>query len=192
VTAGSPAAFARSVRDRLKAASQQTGRRINELEREFVLQRFLARIFAESDSPWILKGGIGLLVRLPGARYSQDLDLLHPATELGAALADLGRLAEGPHEGDPFRFVLGPQQIMRGGVTGATVQVEAYLGATVFARFPIDLSTELDFVAGVERKSPRPVLEIPGLAPLPEVTLYPLPDQIADKICAMYQRYSSG
>ncbi|WP_420811603.1 nucleotidyl transferase AbiEii/AbiGii toxin family protein [Nocardia mangyaensis] len=38
----------------------------------------LARVFVDPFGPWILKGGTSLLVRIPGARHSQDLDLLHP------------------------------------------------------------------------------------------------------------------
>ena len=30
---------------------------------------------------------------------------------------------------------------------------------------------------------------MPDVEPLPEFTLYPLPDQVADKVCAMYERY---
>jgi Nucleotidyl transferase AbiEii toxin, Type IV TA system len=68
----SPAAFRVSLRDRLKTQAKQRGRPMDELEREFVLQRFLGRVFANADSPWILKGAAGLLIRLPGARHSRD------------------------------------------------------------------------------------------------------------------------
>ena len=44
-------------------------------------------------------------------------------------------------------------------------------------------------MAQVEHRRPRPVLEVSGVDPLPEFTLYPLPDQVADKICAMYERH---
>lgn len=74
---------------------------------------------------------------------------------------------------------------------GVSVPVEAYLGATKFASFPIDLSTELHAVAHVERARPAPIIEMPGLPELPEFVLYPLPDQVADKVCAMYERHGS-
>jgi hypothetical protein len=69
------------------------------------------------------------------------------------------------------------------------VKVDTYLGTSLYCPFPIDLSTELSFVAQVERRRPRPVLDVPGIDPLPEFTLYPLPDQDADKVCAMYERH---
>lgn len=187
----SPAAFGASVRDRLKNASRATGRPFNELAREFVLQRFLARVFDDPQSPWILKGGTGLLVRLPGARYSKDLDLLHRSTDLNAAVAELTELSS-RDGGDPFRFVLGRPAVMTGGVAGATISVTAYLGTAKFGSFPVDLSTELTIVAAVERQRPLAVIDMPALAPMPEVTLYPLPDQVADKLCAMYERYGAA
>jgi Nucleotidyl transferase AbiEii toxin, Type IV TA system len=180
----SAAAFRASVRDRLKTEAKKCGRPVKELQREFVLQRFLARVFAAADSPWVLKGGTGLLIRLPGARYSQDLDLLHPSEDLETAIEELKELSRGPG-GDPFSFVVGDPVKMSGGVAGVKVKVETYLGTSLYCPFPIDLSTELPFVAEVEHRRPRPVLEVPGANPLPEFTLYPLPDQVADKVCAM-------
>lgn len=163
----STAAFRASVTSRLKALAQASGRPINELQREFVIQRFLARVVASSDSPWILKGGTGLLIRLPGARYSQDADLLHPAARLTDAVAELEDVGRAP-AGDPFRFVVVGEPVpMVGGITGATVKFAAYLGATVYAHVPVDLSTELPLVAGVDRVTPRAVLDMPTLQALP-------------------------
>ena len=186
----SPAAFRVSLRDRLKTQAKQRGRPMNELEREFVLQRFLGRVFANADSPWILKGAAGLLIRLPGARHSRDLDLLHPSKHLDEAIKELAELAGRPG-GDPFSFVLGTAVRMEGRVAGAQIKVDAYLGTTRFARFPIDLSTVLHLIARVARRQPRPVVEVPGVDALPEFTLYPLPDQVADKVCAMYEKHGA-
>lgn len=80
---------------------------------------------------------------------------------------------------------------MSGGVAGGTVKVEVHLGGIPYGQFPIDLSTELPFVAKVERYRARPVVELPDVDQLPEFRLYPLPDQVADKVCAMYERHGS-
>jgi hypothetical protein len=129
-----------------------------------------------------------LLVRLPGARHSRDLDLLHSSKHLDEAIKELAELA-GRAGGDPFSFVVGAAVRMEGQVAGAQIKVDAYLGTTRFARFPIDLSTELHVIARVERRQPRPVVEVPGVDTLPEFTLYPLPDQVADKVCAMFEKH---
>ena len=125
----SAAAFRASVRDRLKTEAKNTGRPVKELQREFVLQRFLSRVFAAADSQWVLKGGTGLLIRMPGARYSQDLDLLHRSENLEVAIEELKELSRGPG-GDPFSFVVRDPVKMSGGVTAVKVKVDTYLGTT--------------------------------------------------------------
>jgi predicted nucleotidyltransferase component of viral defense system len=191
VRATSAPAMVRSLRDRLKNAARATDRPVQDLTRQFVLQRFLGRVFADPGSPWILKGGTGLLVRLPLARHSRDLDLMHRGTDPAAALDDLRALA-GTSPIDPFRFVLTEGRTLTGHTRGVTVRVEVYLGTVRLESFPIDLSTEHRLLGRVEHRRPRPVLEHPDLADLPAVALYPLPDQVADKTCAMYQRYEPG
>lgn len=185
---GTPEAFTASVRSRLKTKAVQTGRRVNELEREFVMQAFLSRVFADPESPWILKGGSGLLVRLPGARHSIDLDLLNTSQSLDDAVQELHDLGQ-PGEQDPFVFIVERATAMQGGVAGTQLKVDAMLGRTRFARFPIDLSTELTTVARPDRQAPAAVINIPGLRPPPVMTLYPLPDQVADKVCALYEHH---
>jgi len=188
VTGRTPAAFGASLRARLRNLAKATGRPVGELEREYLLQRFLARVFHDLDAGWILKGGTGLLARLPGGRHSQDIDLLHPVMALPAAVAALQEVAA-VDAGDPFRFVVGPARAMVGGVAGAKVPVTAYLGARVAGQFPIDLSTELRTVAAVEVATVTPILTDPDVAPLPPFVLYPLADQVADKVCALYERH---
>jgi hypothetical protein len=109
---------------------------------------------------------------------------------VSAALEELRDLARRDAQ-DPFTFVVGEPAAMVGGVDGIKVKVKVYLGATELDSFPIDLSTKLEFVTEVERQRPQPVVEVPDVGPLPEFTLYPLPDQVADKVCAMFQRYGT-
>lgn len=63
-----PGAFRGAVESRLKVQAGQAGSRpFVELRREFIYQRFLARVFdGGGASLWVLKGGVGLLARLPG------------------------------------------------------------------------------------------------------------------------------
>jgi hypothetical protein len=46
-----------------------------ELHRQFAYDRLLAWLFLSEPDRWLLKGGGGLLARLPQARHSLDLDL---------------------------------------------------------------------------------------------------------------------
>jgi predicted nucleotidyltransferase component of viral defense system len=183
------------VEARLKTEARgHPSRRLEEVRRQFLLQRFLARVFADPETGWILKGGTGLLVRVPNARHSNDIDLLYiqPEALLDDAVSDLRRRVDVPPGGDLLRFELADPR--RGGGQGvdhvvAQIKVIAYLGVIEYGRFPIDLSLNQRVAEPVERRRPRPVVELPGSDPLPEFVLYPLADQIADKVCAMYGLY---
>lgn len=66
--------------------------------------RFLSRIFSEGEnSEWVLKGGTGILARIPSTRSTRDIDLYRQGLTLDQALEDLKRLAT-INLGDHFRF----------------------------------------------------------------------------------------
>lgn len=163
-----------------------------ELRREFVFQRFLGRVFAQPSTRWVLKGGTGLLIRIQEARYSKDIDLVVPgeAFDLDKTIEALRtdiRLDAGDHLSFTIDSVTRPDD----GQSAALLKVTCYTGATPFERFTIDLSTRAQIVATVDRIRPQAVLDLPDATPLPQFVLYPLPDQVADKICAMYDRYGA-
>jgi predicted nucleotidyltransferase component of viral defense system len=188
----SPAAVRRSLGDRLRAEAKHRGRPTGDVRREFVFQRFLARLFTDPDCQWVLKGGTGLLVRIREARYSKDIDLVVPgeAFDLDDAVDSL-RADIRTDTGDHLTFAINSVTRPSGGQSGAMLRVTCYTGATPFERFTIDVSTRTNVVAQLDRVRPQQVIEIAGAEPLPEFVLYPLPDQIADKVCAMYGRYGA-
>lgn len=186
-----PTAFRRALEDRLKAEAKSRGRSFEELRREFLFQRFLAMIFSAPDGQWVLKGGASLLMRLADARFSKDLDLLRMGRlSPEQAIVELRELTV-PRDGDHLMFVT------EDGVHYSTVNpvveisVTAYIGAK-YGQFPIDLATELHLLAAPERIRPRPVVDVPGLPTLPELVVYPLTDQVADKVCAMFELYGQS
>lgn len=184
-----PAAFRSAVDAKLRAHARRIDRPFVELRREFLYQRFLARVFREG-SLWVLKGGIGLLTRLPGARHSRDIDLLHLAADPAAAEAEL-RVLGRSDLGDHLRF-----EIVRSialSVDGALrLKTEVYAGAAQWERFDIDVSCERHFAAAIEQVRPEPVIDVPGVPSLPVFQLYPLVDQIADKVAAMYETHGAA
>ena len=86
--------------DRLKAEGRRSGRELQDVRRQFVLRRFLTRVFADQPDQWILKGGTAMVLRLPNARPSKDLDLLRRDGIGGGLRADILARAE---EADPAR-----------------------------------------------------------------------------------------
>ena len=180
------AAFRRALEDRLKAEARTRGRSLEELRREFLFQRFLAMLFSAPDGQWVLKGGASLLMRLADARFSKDLDLLRLGTLSPAqAIRELRELTAPRHD-DHLTFVIEDDVRYSTANPVVEISVTAYVGAQ-YGQFPIDLATDLHLIACPDRIRPQPVVDVPGMSPLSEVVVYPLADQVADKVCAMFE-----
>jgi hypothetical protein len=65
---------------RAKTTAKETGVSSHALLRRFVFDRFLARVFHDPSSPWVLKGGTAVLARVHDARTTKDVDLFHQLT----------------------------------------------------------------------------------------------------------------
>lgn len=58
-----------------KRAIRESGREAGSAYREMLRDRFLCRVFSGPGERFVLKGGSGLLARIPDARKTRDLDL---------------------------------------------------------------------------------------------------------------------
>ena len=77
-----PQAFRDALEARLRNVAQKQGTDLQRLQRRVAFERLLARLFAEDDPPWLLKGGYALELRLQDrARSTLDLDLSVPQPE---------------------------------------------------------------------------------------------------------------
>ena len=162
--------------------------------REFVFDRFLARVFRQPHGPWVLKGGHASLLRVNDARTTKDIDLLREVGDPGAAVADLRALLD-VDLGDQFRFVItGAEPSRQGGgqpgVQGLRVGVDAYCGVKNVDSFGVDLVTGSLMTAAPQIASAES-LALPGVQPV-HVRLYPLVDHIADKLCATQAEYGAA
>ena len=155
--------------------------------------RFLCRVFSEGpESEWVLKGGAGMLARVPSTRATTDIDLYRRGYNLDEATDDLRRLAE-VDLGDHFRFVYtGHHEILTGEeqpyTEGYQVRFDTYIGAQKKGRIKIDLSGGAGITAEPTTTAPASALDLPRLVRF-DYRLYPVVDQIADKVCATMQRY---
>ena len=194
-----PYPTARGVEDAIKAAARRaqsedpalnTGERIR-LE---YFNRFLCRVFSDGpDSVWVLKGGTGMLARVPSARATLDIDLYRSGYGPDEAVEDLRRLAE-LDLGDHFCFVYtGHREILVGEeqphTDGYRVEFDTYIGTQKKARIGVDLSAGAGMTAEPTITSPAGALDLPRLVRF-DYRLYPVVDQIADKVCATMQRYN--
>jgi len=161
---------------------------VAELHRQFAYDRLLARLFHAAPEEWVLKGAGALLARLETGRHTKDIDLywkgrsrrLDEAEEAlrAAARADLG---------DFFAFTAGPRENLAAGPGGsARVPFRALLGPKEYARFHVDLVTGVTMTGAPDPVPPLTPIAIDGLV-RPGYRAYPLPDHVADKLCAIIE-----
>ena len=177
-----------------KAFAADPSLTIQERVRLEYFHRFLSRVFSDADdSDWMLKGGTGMLARVASARTTTDVDLFRRSRSLNAALEDLRRLAS-VDLGDFFRFdytgysnaVDGNQQTY---TEGYQVNFDISVGAKKKDSFHVDLVVNVAMTDEVEIAEPANALELPKLQSNP-YRLYPVVDQIADKVCATLALYN--
>ncbi|WP_261625003.1 nucleotidyl transferase AbiEii/AbiGii toxin family protein [Nesterenkonia marinintestina] len=150
--------------------------------------RFLSRIFSEAEgSDWVLKGGAGILARIPSTRSTRDIDLYRPGFTLEQAVEDLKRLARLDLQ-DHFRFEYISHETAIGAETqpyteGCRVTFNIFIGPAKRGSLQIDLAIGLGLTDDVTVCLPATALPIPRLVSNP-YRLYPIVDQLADKVCA--------
>lgn len=177
-----------------KASNTDPSLTIQERIRLEYFHRFLSRVFSEeNDSNWMLKGGAGMLARVASARTTTDVDVFRRSASLDAALEDLRRLAA-IDLSDFFRFdyvghstaVDGNQQTY---AEGYRVSFDVYVGAKRKDRLSVDLVVNIITTDVVDIRLPANALDLPRLPSHP-YRLYPVVDQVADKVCATLALYS--
>jgi hypothetical protein len=184
-----PGALRKAIADRLRPLARgRPGVQLADLQRQFAYDRLLARVFSAGPETWVLKGAAALLARLGGAaRHTLDLDLYRPAGRLDEAESAL-RAAASLDLGDFFRFTLEPGRRITEGRVTLRVPVTAYLGATEFARFHVDLVADIAMTGEPDDIAALVPIQLPGIEPV-EYRAYPIADHIADKVCALVETH---
>ncbi|MFF0270006.1 nucleotidyl transferase AbiEii/AbiGii toxin family protein [Kribbella sp. NPDC004536] len=152
------------------------------------------------QSEWLLKGGMSMLARVPRSRTTKDMDLAaqHATnlTEAEKALTELVDIDLGDHL--TFRLIRSTPTGLGDNQPG--VATRRY----VFACLDFDHDTQIDTVVVDVVVGPPPIGQPEVIEPAnrlhlrrPLVThpyrLYPVADQIADKVCAtMDTNYPGG
>src|SRR5579872_5253542 len=67
--------FRKNLEKILQEHSTKTGEAIQRLRRKVAIDRLLARIFSQEPSPFFLKGGYAMELRIADARATKDMDL---------------------------------------------------------------------------------------------------------------------
>ncbi len=181
-----PAAFRRGLTDRLRLLANATAWPLAQLQRQFAYDRLLERLYLVNNA-WIVKGATALVARGLGVRATIDVDVYRELTR-DVAEAELREAAS--HDiGDWFRFELGPGNLMADGGAGVRIPVTAFIAATVWAEFHVDL-------VGADLRMTGQPEDVPPLArvAMPAVEqhgyrAYPLADHVADKVAAIIEQH---
>jgi len=187
-----PQALRQALTDRLRRLTRERpGLLLQDLQRQFAYDRLLYRIFTYDPDLWLLKGATAMLARLGGVgRHTRDVDLYRGSSDLTQAEAALRECAA-LDVADWFHFTVSPGRIIESqGARARRIPVVAYLGATSFATFHVDLVTDLIVTGIPDTVQPLVPVELPGVARVP-YRAYPIVDHIADKLCALVETHTS-
>ncbi|QGH70227.1 nucleotidyl transferase AbiEii/AbiGii toxin family protein [Pseudactinotalea sp. HY158] len=155
--------------------------------------RFLSRVFSEGEgSDWVLKGGTGILARIPSTRSTRDIDLYRRGYSLDRALEDLRRLSRIDLH-DHFTFEYAGHSDSIGTDTqpytdGYRVKFNVFIGISNRGTVHVDLAVGAGITDQITASRPVSALPLPRLTSH-AYRLYPVVDQIADKVCATMTRY---
>lgn len=177
-----------------KAAATDLALDVNRRIHLEYFNRFLSRVFSEGEnSEWILKGGTGIRARIPSTRATRDIDLYRKGFALSEALDDLIRLAR-IDLGDHFRFEYAGHADSIGAdaqpyTEGYQVKFSTYIGVSTKGTLQVDLAVGAAMTGEVVSIRPATALNLPRLVNN-SYRLYPVVDQIADKVCATMTEYN--
>lgn len=186
----SPAAFDRAV----KKAVRESGVEAGVGYRQALRDRFLCRVFSGGNEAFVLKGGSGLLARIPDARATRDLDFATKKKGSAAdALAEMKRVAA-IDLGDWCRFVLTKHEESmdeNGYSRLLKLRFATFVGAEEKDPVLIDLSLDCTTTLPPERVTPANRIKIAGIDEC-DYLMYPLADQLADKLCGIMELQPGG
>lgn len=186
---GSPGAFRTALTEKLRIKSQTSKWTLQQLVRQIAYDRLLERLYLVDDG-WIVKGATALLARDIGVRGSLDVDV-YRETAREVAEQEL-REAAANDIGDWFRFELGPGQPASDVAGGTRIPVAAYVGATIWVEFHIDLvGSDLRMTGQPEEVPPLARVLIPDVEQHGYLA-YPLVDHVADKVAATFETHGDG
>jgi hypothetical protein len=173
---------------------------VDSLIRQAYFDRFLTRVFAEGEgSDWLLKGGVSMLARVPRTRATKDVDLASSAADLDEAENAL-KLCVDVDMGDHVTFRLSARRPTRlgdnqPGVATRRLVFTCYDAATGrrIGDVPVDLVVGPAPIGQPETVEPANRLKLGRPLVSRPYRLYPVVDQVADKVCAtMATNYPGG
>lgn len=182
--------FRKSLEVRLQRTAKEKGIDLQRIRRQVAFDRLLARFFTQLESPFFLKGGYAMELRLSTARATKDIDLSYlqriksQDDSLSALiLNDLQQLAA-VDLGDYFSYALGEAQLDLDNAPygGARYPVSSFIDGKLFVRFHLDVGG--DVLTSITETLVTPDwLNFCGIS-APNVKIISIEQQFAEKIHA--------
>jgi len=190
-----PGAFRQALEERLNQTSKNQNIDLMRLRRRVAFERLLARLFADPEPRWLLKGGYAIELRFEHlARATKDVDLSIP--DLGSEALEGTNQAKVIRQwlqekldkdlGDWFVFLIGEQtsDLRAAPLGGIRFHVEAHLDNRPFVRwFNLDVGIGDAILAEPEWVTGHELLSFAGISPA-RIAVLPLDRQFAEKIHA--------
>lgn len=183
------------IKHALQKDSRNHGLTMNDVYNRFFRELFLGEL-GSRDQGWVLKGGTNLHCRIPDARTTRDLDLYRQddPTSYRDAAQDLIESMNGAQIG-PYLFQVAEprKQAATGTIDSIQLTVHVFQGVSKLLQFHIDVSGDLQVPAvteaiTVERSDS---LDLAFVGREYTIRSYPIENQVADKVCAMYEIHGS-
>lgn len=185
-----PQAFDRALKRAIAASGGNRGERYRQMLRD----RFLCRVFSAANNNLVLKGGSGLLARIPDARATRDIDFGNNGSDDAQQVLDKLNAAVARDLGDWCRFELTKceETLDENGYSRLLkLRYSTHIGEEEKDPILIDLSLDCATTAQPELIAPLNRVEVDGIATC-DYLVYPLPDQLADKLCAIMELQPGG
>jgi Nucleotidyl transferase AbiEii toxin, Type IV TA system len=143
-----PAALRAALEGRLSSMAKEQGLDLQRLRRQVAFDRLLCRLFRQADSPWLLKGGYAMELRIQSARTTRDIDLAVRKQPKGGkdwdavAIRELLTQASDVDLGDGFVFLIGEPTLDLDAAPygGSRFPVDARMAGRRFVTFHLDVS----------------------------------------------------
>ena len=189
-----PAAFRQALEERLRQRERETGEPLVRMRKRLVFERCMARLQKKIDSPWVLKGGFGLELRLGmRARMTKDLDLGVDLGYFGGGKSSSVEVAQKLREDlggageDGFAFVVPQaeeQTLQIPGVLAYRFNVDARLDGREFEKIKVDVGIGDPLIPPLEELKGSDLLSFAEI-PSPIIRTTSRAQHLAEKVHAL-------
>src|SRR3972149_3624202 len=187
-------AFRTALEERLRQRAEKDGEPILRLRKRVVFERCMVRLQQDENSPWVLKGGFALELRLGNtARMTKDLDLTVDLSFFGAATATVSKLSDRMREDlrkdNEDRFVFrvaegGEEELPTQGVKSYRFSVEARLDGRIFERITVDVGVGDPLIPPLEELNGSDLLSFAEIS-VPTIRVTSRAQHFAEKVHAL-------